>query len=149
MKRGTKTFIHQASNGRTTNFGDDLVSLICTHLNGYGFHFVQGESLDNRKFSTRNKIRMPDLYMPFYKKNIVNLIIEVDGDIHGCDIENRNERTRNRNRDYNRAGINYIVIHPSELKEYGFSVKDKDKKIFDLIVYMVSEKLAQIRDREE
>jgi hypothetical protein len=146
--RGTKAFIHKAGSNRTTNFGDDTVSLIGVYLNDYGFHFVQGETITNNTFDTKNKIHLPDLFMRTYKNSNVNLVIEVDGDIHGCDIENRNERTRKRNKDYHRAGINYLVIHPSELKEYGFPVKG-DSKFFDLIVYMVSEKLAQIRDRGE
>ena len=145
MPRGNKAFIHSATGTRTSNFGDDLVSLIATYLNDYGFHFSTGVALEDPKFSTKNKIRMPDLYMAMYKKRMADLVIEVDGDIHGNDLENRNGRTQARNQDYNRSGVNYIVIHPSELKEYGFTVKG-DSKIFDLIVYMVSEKLAQIRD---
>ena len=147
MPRGTKLFIHKATGARTSNFGDDLINLIQMYLNDYGFRFKQNETLYRCDFSTKNHIRLPDLYLEDYKKKEANLVIEIDGDIHGTDIASRNGKTKARNQDYNRANVNYIVIHPSELKEYGVSFKDGSA--FPLITYMVSEKLAQIQDREE
>lgn len=153
MSRGDKAFIHNAGSKRTTNFGDDLIAQIQTHLNKFGFLFLQDGTLENDKFSTRNKIRKPDLYMETYKRNQVDLVIELDGNgsgknVHGPDLQSRTPRTKARNQDYNRAGINYIVIHPEELQAYGLNIK-KNYEVYDMIVYMVSEKLTQIMDREE
>jgi hypothetical protein len=54
-----------------------------------------------------------------------------------------------RNKDYIRAGINYIVIHPEELKEHGISIKGNRQEFLGCVSYMVSEKLQQIKHRME
>lgn len=141
-----KSFIHQARKTAITNFGKNYEELIQTELNKYGFHFLSDIELLDKKFSTPRHNRLPDLFLKNYKQWEVNLIIEVDGDVHGPDLQGANDRTKARNKDFNDTKYNYLIIHLGEWHEMGLSFKDKTSLPYALraTVLMVSEKLNQI-----
>jgi len=84
------------------------------------------EIIADNNFSTLNKIRNPDLYLRDWKGHTVRLILELDGNVHGEDLQSATERTINRNMDYQITGYNYLVFHMAELKENNFSFKEKN-----------------------
>ena len=144
-----KQWVHRASKNATRNFGDSTIDLIQQHLNQLGYNFLIDETLCYSNFSTLNKIRKPDLFLKNWKKHEVNLVIELDGNVHGQDLQSTSERTIKRNGDYVRTRINYLVLHISELKENNFSFKEESLRVLDLITYMVSHELNKIVLREE
>ncbi len=144
-----KQFMHRATKNATRNFGDSIIDLIQQHLNQLGYLFLMDTTLTNNNFSTLNKVRKPDLYLHNWKGHYVNLVLELDGNVHGEDLQSATVRTKNRNKDYLRTGYNYLVFHMAELKENNFSFKEKTVRVLDLITYMVSHELNKIVLREE
>jgi len=118
--------MHRATKNATRNFGDSTIDLIQQHLNQQGYNFLRDNYLPNSEFSTLNKVRSPDLYLRSWKGHDVFLILELDGNVHGEDLQSATVRTKNRNRDYERTGYNYLVFHMAELKENNFSFKEKN-----------------------
>ena len=139
----------RARKNATRNFGDSIIDLIQQHLNQQGYNFLRDETLVDDKFSTLNRVRKPDLFLSSWKKYDVNLVLELDGNVHGQDLQSATERTKRRNGDYFRIGINYLVFHLAELKENNFSFKEKTVRVLDLITYMVSHELNKIVLKEE
>ena len=144
-----KQWMYRARKNATRNFGDSLIDLIQQHLNQLGYYFLSDWTIFDDKFSTLNKVRKPDLYLSAWKGHGVDLILELDGNIHGSDLQSPTERTGRRNQDYERAGYNYLVLHIAELKENNFSFKEESLRVLDLITYMVSHELNKIVLREE
>ncbi len=139
----------EAKKNATRNFGDSLIDLIQQHLNQLGYNFLMDMTLVDNDFSTLNRIRKPDLFLKNWKKYEVNLVLELDGNVHGEDLQSATSRTVKRNKDYLRSGYNYLVFHLAELKENNFSFKEKTVRVLDLITYMVSHELNKIVLREE
>jgi len=141
--------MHRASKNATRNFGDSTIDLIQQHLNQLGYNFLMDYTLIHDRFITLNKVRKPDLFLKNWKKYEVNLILELDGNVHGPDIQSATSRTINRNKDYFRTGYNYLIFHLAELKENNFSFKEKTVRVLDLITYMVSHELNKIVLKED
>ena len=133
----------------TRNFGDSLIDLIQQHLNQLGYNFLMDMTLVDDDFTTLNRVRKPDLFLKNWKKHQVNLVLELDGNVHGQDLQSATKRTTNRNKDYVRTGYNYLVFHLAELKENNFSFKEESLRVLDLITYMVSHELNKIVLRKE
>jgi len=144
-----KQYIHEATKNATRNFGDSTIDLIQKRLNQKGYNFLSDETIIDNRFSTLNHVRKPDLYVHNWKGHEVNLVLELDGNVHGEDLQSASSRTINRNLDYLRTGYNYLVFHTAEMKENNFSFKEKTVKVLDLITYMVSHELNKIVLREE
>ena len=144
-----KQWIHRASKNATRNFGDSTIDLIQQHLNQLGYNFLMDMTLVEDDFSTLNKIRKPDLFLSMWKGHKVDLVLELDGNVHGQDLQSATKRTSNRNKDYIRTGYNYLIFHIAELKENNFSFKEKSLRVLDLITYMVSHELNKIVLREK
>jgi len=144
-----KQWMHRATKNATRNFGDSTIDLIQQHLNQLGYNFLRDETLIDDRFSTLNKVRKPDLFLKMWKGHDVDLILELDGNVHGPDLQSATSRTINRNKDYLRTGYNCLIFHSAELKENNFSFKEKTVKVLDLITYMVSHELNKIVLREE
>ena len=101
----------EARKNATRNFGDSLIDLIQQHLNQLGYNFLMDMTLVDNDFSTLNRIRKPDLFLKNWKKYEVNLVLELDGNVHGQDLQSATERTVRRNMDYLRTSYNYLVFH--------------------------------------
>jgi len=147
--RGKNQYIQRANKNATRNFGDSTIDLIQQHLNQQGYNFLMDMTLVDDRFITLNKVRKPDLFLKNWKKYEVNLVLELDGNVHGPDLQSATVRTINRNMDYLRTGYNYLVFHLAELKENNFSFKEKTVRVLDLITYMVSHELNKIVLKEE
>ena len=144
-----KQWMQKARKNATRNFGDSLIDLIQQHLNQLGYNFLMDMTLVDNDFSTLNRIRKPDLFLSDWKGHPVRLVLELDGNVHGQDLQSATERTVKRNKDYLRTGYNCLVFHMAELKENNFSFKEKTVRVLDLITYMVSHELNKIVLREE
>ena len=147
-------YMQEAKKKRDRNYGENLIDIIQKHLSSKGYNFLRDQTLYNEKFSTSNKKRLPDLILGTWKKTLVKLIIEIDGNgngknVHGLDLEGATENTKSRNQDYERAGFNYLVLHVEELKENHLSFKKNSNEILGCISYLVSEKLNQIITRSQ
>lgn len=147
--------MQEANKKRDRNSGENIIDILQEHLKTKGFNFIRDQTLYNEKFSTPNKKRLPDLILGTYKKLFVGLIIEVDGNgsgnnVHGLDMEGATQNTKERNKDYLRAGdFNYITLHIEEMADNGLSLK-KDKEAFlGAITYMVSHELNKIIQRSQ
>jgi hypothetical protein len=109
-----KSFIHQANRKTDRNWDAKKLDPIQTILLRYGISTVRERETYNEKFETKNKIRIPDLTDTKHK-----IILEHDTfKIHG-ELSSPNERTERRNKDYKRAGINFVVINEDLCKELG------------------------------
>jgi hypothetical protein len=102
LPRGTKSFEHQQKKKATRNGDDAKLDKLQT---GMKIPSVRNVTIWNENFTTKNKIHIPDLFIA--KK----IILEHDTfKIHG-ELNAPNERTRQRNSDYFKAGLPFFVIH--------------------------------------
>ena len=107
-----KSFIHQANKKATRNFDAKKLDPIQTTLLRYGIPTIREREIYNDLFETKNHIRIPDLTDTKH-----HIIIEHDTfKIHG-ELSAPNERTERRNKDYKRAGINFVIINEDLCKE--------------------------------
>jgi len=106
-KKMKKYQIHNANKKATENFGNDKIQKIVGTLSDIGFHCKIEPVLTNEKFSTRNKIRNPDIQITFGNMSI---LLESDGKVHG-DLEQPTKNTMERNKDFERTGMEYIIIN--------------------------------------
>ena len=97
-------FIHKAKKNATRNFDAKKLDNIQTKSS---LKWLQHETILDEKFSTPNKIRLPDLIV----KGVPEIILEHDTvKLHG-ELGYENERTKKRNQDYYKAGRPFFVIN--------------------------------------
>ena len=109
---GKKSFITNANKKATENFGNSKIEGIVKALSNCGFYCVIEPKLHNEKFSTRNKIRNPDIIIKFGGMEVIL------------------ESTMQRNNDFEKTNYNYIVINHEHIKELkkilGIVANDED-----------------------
>jgi hypothetical protein len=110
---GKKSFITNANKKATENFGNTKIEGIVKALSNCGFYCAIEPKLHNEKFSTRNKIRNPDIIIKF---GGMEVILESDGKVHGT-LEQPTQSTMQRNNDFEKTNYNYIVINHEHIKE--------------------------------
>ena len=99
-----KSFISNANKKATENFGQSKIYAIVDTLNSCGFHCKIEPTIKDEKFSTRNKIRNPDVVLTF---DGMIAILESDGKVHGS-LECPTKSTNERNIDDNKLKIEVI-----------------------------------------
>lgn len=128
--KGKKSFIHNANKKTNDNFGNAKIYAIVDTLNSCGFHCEVEPKIYDERFSTKNKIRNPDIVVKF---GDMVLIIESDGKVHG-NLEMPTKSTLQRNIDFENTFRDYILInheHINELKKIlGIVAKDDDLSNF-------------------
>lgn len=124
--RGKKSFITNASKKATENFGQSKIYAIVDTLNSCGFHCKIEPTIEDENFSTRNKIRNPDIIVKF---DDMDVILESDGKVHGS-LECPTKSTTERNKDFERTNRQYILINHEQVKVLkqvlGIVAKDED-----------------------
>ena len=140
--KGRKGFINNASKKASENFGDDKIRTIIKALSDCGFYCSIEPKIHNEKFSTRNKIRNPDIEIKF---GDMRIYLESDGKVHG-DLENPTERTTKRNLDFENTDMSYILInheHVKSLKKILELVANDDDLIRFLAAYRACEEYSK------
>jgi len=89
------------------------------HLTRLGYKVFREPVIENHRFSTRNKIRNPDLKIVYGKFEVY---LEVDGKVHGI-LEAPTENTLKRNADFERTNMNYIVLSEEDCKFHGIDIE--------------------------
>ena len=121
-----KSFISNANKKATENFGQSKIYAIVDTLNSCGFHCKIDPTIKDEKFSTRNKIRNPDVVLTF---DGMIAILESDGKVHGS-LECPTKSTNERNKDFERTNRQYILINHEQVKVLkqvlGIVAKDED-----------------------
>ena len=111
MKSNQK-FIDRAKKNATVNFDQKKLEYIQTHSK---LNWLSGNTLVDSRFSTPNKVRLPDLII----KGLPEIILEHDSSkLHG-ELAYENERTLKRNQDYARANRPFFVINEDLAKLLG------------------------------
>lgn len=103
---------------------------------------VPSELIHNKKFSTRNNLRNPDIEISF---GDMKVYLESDGKVHG-DLENPTDNTVKRNIDFENAKMTYILInhdHVNMLKKILHLVANDDDLIRFLAAYRVCEEFSK------
>jgi hypothetical protein len=108
-----KSFIHNANKKTTDNFGNAKIYAIVETLNNCGFHCEVEPKIHDVRFSTKNKIRNPDIVIKF---GGMVLILESDGKVHG-NLEMPTKSTIQRNTDFENTFRNYILINHEHIRE--------------------------------
>ena len=108
-----KSFIHRASKKSNDNFGNAKIYSIVDTLNNCGFHCKIEPKIYDERFSTKNKIRNPDIVITF---GGMTVILESDGKVHG-NLEMPTKSTIQRNMDFENTFRNYILINHEHIKE--------------------------------
>ncbi len=134
---GKKSFIHQANKRRSRNSDAHKIDEIQTHLTLQHIPSIREKELYDKRFGTRNHIRVPDLTIDYKGKLI---LIELDGPVHGS-LEFQTEKTKRRNADYNRAGIIYILLNEEQCKA-------DNMDLADLASYRVREIMCKVDSLE-
>jgi len=111
--RVKKSFITNANKKATENFGNSKIESIVKALSDCGFHCKVEPKIYNEKFSTKNKIRNPDIIISF---DDMKVILESDGKVHGT-LELPTQQTINRNIDFENTKMNYILINHEHIRE--------------------------------
>ena len=140
--RGKKGFINNASKKATENFGDSKIRTIIKALSDCGLHCKIEPKIHNKKFSTRNNLRNPDIEISF---GDMKVYLESDGKVHG-DLENPTDNTVKRNIDFENAKMTYILInhdHVNMLKKILHLVANDDDLIRFLAAYRVCEEFSK------
>lgn len=142
----SKSFINQANKNATRNFDAKKLDPIQTILLRYGISTVREREIYHDKFETKNKIRVPDLidtrYNIIFEHDTVKVHCELGFEVVENDRDRHRIRTRNRNGDYKRAGINFVVINEDLCKELNL---DESK----LAVYLYYHKLMEIKNAKQ
>jgi len=111
MKSNQK-FIDRAKKNAIVNFDQKKLEYIQTHSK---LNWLSGNTLVDSRFSTPNKVRLPDLII----KGLPEIILEHDSSkLHG-ELAYENERTLKRNQDYARANRPFFVINEDLAKLLG------------------------------
>ncbi len=108
--KGKKSWIHRAQSRRNEESDlDDKFKIIRILKEKFGLHGLTGEKIpiDSQSF------RCPDIYI----KGLDPIIIELDGQIHGEPLI-LTQKTKDRNADYDKIGIKYIIINKEETGMY-------------------------------
>ena len=124
--RGTKAFIHSSKKDRSRNSDAEKLDKIQTHLINLCYVVKREPIINNSNFSTKNRIRNPDLEVLFAN---FKCYIELDGKVHG-NLECQTKKTINRNADYELGRYNYIIISEEDAKFFKLD-------LCDLTAYMV------------
>lgn len=104
MARGKKSYIHASNKEARRNFDASKLDYLQTNL---GLPSLREIAVQDPKFSTPNKTRIPDLTV----KGKPSIIIEHDTfNIHG-ELSTPNERTQKRNCDYVRSERPFVIIN--------------------------------------
>ena len=143
-----KSFINNANKKATENFGNSKIETIIKALSECGFHCKQEPILTDKRFSTRNKIRNPDIQIKF---GSMNVILESDGKVHG-DLEQPTKATIERNKDFERTDIDYILVnheHVNILKKILNIVANDDDLVRFLSAYRACEEYSKHLAKEE
>ena len=131
--------MHRANKDATRNFDAKKLDYLQLHLDNITpiIPTVRERTIFNSSFSTRNKVRIPDLQV-----TTTNVVIEHDTqNIHG-ELSDPNKKTLARNADYLRADIPFIVINADLAK-----LNKLDEA--DLVVYLYYHELMKIKSKEE
>jgi len=132
--RGIKSFVHSSKKDRTRNSDAEKLDKIQMALIKRGWQVSREPHLSNGNFSTRNKIRNPDLLIKYGK---MDLILELDGKLHG-NLSEQTEKTINRNADYEVGHYNYIILSEDDAKFFKLD-------LCDLAAYMVLHEYSKYR----
>lgn len=130
-----KSFIHQANKKTDRNWDAKKLDPIQMTLLRYGISTVREKEVYNELFVTKNNTRLPDL-----RDTKNNIIFEHDTFKVHEELSEPNERTKRRNNDYIKAGMNFVIIHEDLCKELGL---DESK----LAVYLYYHKIMEIKAR--
>jgi len=110
--KSNQRFIDKAKKNAVSNFDQKKLEYIQTHSK---LNWLSGNTLIDPKFSTPNKVRLPDLMI----KGMPEIILEHDSTkLHG-ELGWENERTLKRNQDYARANRPFFVINEDLAKLLG------------------------------
>ena len=143
-----KSFINNANKKATENFGNSKIETIIKALSDCGFKCKQEPVLTNKEFSTKNKVRNPDIQIKF---DSMNIILESDGKVHG-DLEQPTKSTMERNKDFERTGMDYILInheHVNSLKKILNIVANDDDLVRFLSCYRACEEYSKHMAKKE
>ena len=110
--KSNQRFIDKVKKNAVSNFDQKKLEYIQTHSK---LNWLSGNTLIDPKFSTPNKVRLPDLMI----KGMPEIILEHDSTkLHG-ELGWENERTLKRNQDYARANRPFFVINEDLAKLLG------------------------------
>lgn len=129
--KSNKRFIDQARKNTGRNF--DAKKLDYIQKNS-GLNWISESTIADVKFSTPNKIRLPDLVI----RGTPEIILEHDTvKLHG-ELGYENERTLKRNQDYARSNRPFFIINEDLAKHLGL---DEAR----LAAYLYYHSLSQFR----
>ena len=110
--KSNKRFINKARQNAVTNFDQKKLEYIQKNSK---LNWLSGNTIIDQRFSTPNKVRLPDLLI----KGVPEIILEHDTTkLHG-ELGWENERTLKRNQDYARANRPFFVINEDLAKLLG------------------------------
>lgn len=102
--RSNQRFIDKARKNAVTNFDQRKLEYIQRNSK---LNWLSGNCIIDPKFSTPNKVRLPDLLI----KGIPEIILEHDSiKVHG-ELGYANERTLKRNQDYAKSNRPFIIVN--------------------------------------
>ena len=129
--KSNKRFINKARQNAVTNFDQRKLEYI---QNNSKLNWLSGGTIIDQKFSTPNKVHLPDLIV----KGFPEIILEHDTvKIHG-ELGWENEKTLKRNQDYARANRPFFVINEDLAKLLGLDQAS-------LATYLYYHTLSQFR----
>ena len=130
-----KSFLHRATRKAARNHDAKKLDILQKKFNGYHIPTVREKTVANEKFSTKNKIHIPDIMISG------KIILEHDtAKVHG-ELGFENTKTSARNRDFFLAGMPFYVINEDLCRELGLDQAS-------LAVYMYYHELMRINSQE-